>query len=176
MARRVTTQLVSDLSGNEIKDGEGETIEFSYRGASYRIDLSAREAAFDKSIATISRTRRGLAASAGPPSRPPPTVTPRPAASGREPKGWTSRVAVLSRPRCTHSTKPRLDPRGRRRPRGSWPHNYLRCDGHRRLREHEPGSFTGPRRDQRVEARKCLPSRGNLGLQRLKFSSVEGTP
>jgi hypothetical protein len=30
--------------------------------------------------------------------------------------------------------------------------------------------------DRRVETRKCLPSRGNLGLRRLKISSVEGTP
>lgn len=52
MAQRVITQLVSDLSGDEIADGEGETIEFSYRGASFSIDLTDKEAAdFDKSIA-----------------------------------------------------------------------------------------------------------------------------
>jgi hypothetical protein len=52
MAQRVITQLVSDLSGDEIADGKGETIEFSYRGASYSIDLTDKEASgFDKSIA-----------------------------------------------------------------------------------------------------------------------------
>ena len=53
MASRVVTQLISDLSGEEIPDGKGETIEFAYRGSDYSIDLTAKEAAgFDKSIAT----------------------------------------------------------------------------------------------------------------------------
>jgi hypothetical protein len=53
MAQRVITQLVSDLSGDEIADGTGATIEFSYRGASYSIDLTDKEAAgFDKAIGT----------------------------------------------------------------------------------------------------------------------------
>jgi hypothetical protein len=52
MAQRVITQLVSDLSGDEIADGQGESIEFSYRGASYSIDLTDKEAAgLDKAIA-----------------------------------------------------------------------------------------------------------------------------
>jgi hypothetical protein len=52
MAQRVITQLVSDLSGDEIAAGKGESIEFSYRGASYSIDLTDKEAAgFDKAIA-----------------------------------------------------------------------------------------------------------------------------
>ncbi len=53
MARRVITHLVSDLSGAEIADGAGETVAFSYRGSSYEIDLTSKEAAaFDKAIAT----------------------------------------------------------------------------------------------------------------------------
>ncbi|GAA1549220.1 histone-like nucleoid-structuring protein Lsr2 [Nocardioides humi] len=53
MAQRVVTQLISDLSGEEIKSGKGESIEFAYRGVSYRIDLTNKEAAgFDKVIAT----------------------------------------------------------------------------------------------------------------------------
>jgi hypothetical protein len=53
VAQRVITQLVSDLSGDEIASGKGETIEFSYRGVSYSIDLTDKEAAgFDKAIAT----------------------------------------------------------------------------------------------------------------------------
>lgn len=53
MASRVVTQLISDLSGDEIEDGGGETIEFSYRGASYSIDLTTDEAAnFDAAMAS----------------------------------------------------------------------------------------------------------------------------
>lgn len=62
MASRVITQLVSDLSGDEIVDGDGETIDFSYRGTSYSIDLTSKEAAgFDKSIAMYLEhgTKRG---------------------------------------------------------------------------------------------------------------------
>ena len=52
MAQRVITQLVSDLSGDEVVQGKGETIEFSYRGQSYSIDLTEQEAAgFDKAVA-----------------------------------------------------------------------------------------------------------------------------
>lgn len=52
MAQRVITQLISDLSGDEIAAGKGETVEFSYRGSTYTIDLTDKEAAgFDKAIA-----------------------------------------------------------------------------------------------------------------------------
>jgi hypothetical protein len=52
VASRVVIQLISDLSGVEIPEGKGQTIEFSYRGADYSIDLTEKEAAgFDKSIA-----------------------------------------------------------------------------------------------------------------------------
>jgi hypothetical protein len=40
----------------------------------------------------------------------------------------------------------------------------------------KPGSFTRLGCDRRVEARKCLSSKGNLGLRRLKISEPEGTP
>lgn len=51
MAQRVRTILISDLSGDEVEAG-GESISFSYRGADYTIDLTAKEAAgFDKAIA-----------------------------------------------------------------------------------------------------------------------------
>lgn len=62
MASRVITQLVSDLSGDEIPDGQGETVEFSYRGTQYSIDLTEKEVAgFDKSIAMYVEhaTKRG---------------------------------------------------------------------------------------------------------------------
>lgn len=52
MVQRVVTQLVSDLSGDEIPDGKGKTIEFSFEGTNYSIDLTDKEAAgFEKSIA-----------------------------------------------------------------------------------------------------------------------------
>src|ERR687890_1345514 len=52
MAQRTIVQLVSDLSGDEMKAGEGRTIEFSVDGASYTIDLTDKEAAgFEKALA-----------------------------------------------------------------------------------------------------------------------------
>ena len=44
MAQRVQTILVSDLSGSELAD-DGQTVQFSYRGADYAIDLSHEEVA-----------------------------------------------------------------------------------------------------------------------------------
>lgn len=41
---------------------------------------------------------------------------------------------------------------------------------------YQPGSFTGDRCRLRVEARKCLSSRGNLDLRQFKVPQVEGTP
>ena len=52
MAQRIITQLISDLSGDEVAQGKGETLEFSYRGQNYSIDLTEKEAAgFDKAVA-----------------------------------------------------------------------------------------------------------------------------
>jgi hypothetical protein len=51
MAERVTRQVVDDIDGTDITDGGGETIEFSVRGVSYRIDLSTRNVSkFDKTL------------------------------------------------------------------------------------------------------------------------------
>ena len=74
MAQRVVTMLVSDLSGDEMEAGKGETINFSYRGVDYQIDLTDKEAAgFDKAIAmytehaqkTGGRRSRGSGSSRG---------------------------------------------------------------------------------------------------------------
>jgi hypothetical protein len=52
MGRKVIELLVSDLSGDELEAGQGQTVEFSYKGTSYSIDLTDKEAAgFDKAIA-----------------------------------------------------------------------------------------------------------------------------
>jgi len=51
MATRTQVILISDLSGDEMQDG-GESINFSYRGVDYSIDLTDKEAkGFDKAIA-----------------------------------------------------------------------------------------------------------------------------
>lgn len=44
MARRVLTILSSDLSGEEIEDGQGGTVNFSLDGTQYEIDLTNKEA------------------------------------------------------------------------------------------------------------------------------------
>lgn len=51
MATRTQVILISDLSGDEMQDG-GESINFSYRGVDYSIDLTDKEAkGFDNAIA-----------------------------------------------------------------------------------------------------------------------------
>ncbi|WP_241474353.1 histone-like nucleoid-structuring protein Lsr2 [Mycolicibacterium neoaurum] len=51
MAERVVRQLIDDIDGSEIIDGEGERIDFSLRGVDYRIDLSnANIAKLDKAL------------------------------------------------------------------------------------------------------------------------------
>jgi hypothetical protein len=50
MAQKMITQLIDDISG-EVIEGRGETINFSYKGKAYTIDLSPENAeAFDKAI------------------------------------------------------------------------------------------------------------------------------
>ena len=44
MASRTIVQLVDDLDGKEIADGEGRTISFSFSGVDYSIDLSSKNA------------------------------------------------------------------------------------------------------------------------------------
>lgn len=44
MAQKTLVQLIDDLDGNAIGDGEGRTVLFSFDGASYEIDLSENHA------------------------------------------------------------------------------------------------------------------------------------
>lgn len=44
MAQRVITQLVDDIDGKELKEGDGETLTFSLDGTSYELDLSHKNA------------------------------------------------------------------------------------------------------------------------------------
>lgn len=45
MARRIIHQLVDDLDGTQLEDGQGETVRFGLNGKAYEIDLSAENAA-----------------------------------------------------------------------------------------------------------------------------------
>lgn len=52
MGRKIIELIVSDLSGDEMEAGQGQTISFSYKGTDYSIDLTDKEAAgFDKAVA-----------------------------------------------------------------------------------------------------------------------------
>lgn len=83
MAQRVVTQLISDLTGDDIAEGKGQTIEFAYRGASYSIDLTDKEAAgFDKSIAMYVDHATKLG------GRKRPTATSSRGYSPKEVRGW----------------------------------------------------------------------------------------
>ncbi|MFN3004971.1 MULTISPECIES: histone-like nucleoid-structuring protein Lsr2 [Mycolicibacterium] len=51
MAEKVVRLLIDDISGEELKDGEGERLDFTWRGVTYRIDLSSSNVAkFEKAI------------------------------------------------------------------------------------------------------------------------------
>jgi hypothetical protein len=44
MAQRTIVQLVDDFDGQELRPGEGETVRITLDGASYELDLSAKNA------------------------------------------------------------------------------------------------------------------------------------
>lgn len=44
MARKTLVQMIDDVDGSVIKDGQGETIEFSIGGNQYSIDLNLKHA------------------------------------------------------------------------------------------------------------------------------------
>jgi hypothetical protein len=51
VAQRVQTILIDDITGEEIADGQGETIQFAWGGVAYQIDLGAKNIAkFEKAI------------------------------------------------------------------------------------------------------------------------------
>lgn len=59
MAQRVITQLISDLTGDEIAAGKGETIAFTYRGVAYSIDVTDKEAAGFEPVVTADHSGTG---------------------------------------------------------------------------------------------------------------------
>ncbi|MDQ1287225.1 MAG: hypothetical protein QG622_790 [Actinomycetota bacterium] len=42
MAQKVVTLLTDDITGKEIPEGEGETIDFAFQGYTYSIDLDTK--------------------------------------------------------------------------------------------------------------------------------------
>lgn len=44
MARKTLVQMIDDVDGSVIKDGQGESIEFGIGGNQYRIDLNLKHA------------------------------------------------------------------------------------------------------------------------------------
>lgn len=42
--QKTVVQLVDDLTGEQIEDGKGETIQFSFQNRSYKIDLTTESA------------------------------------------------------------------------------------------------------------------------------------
>lgn len=44
MAQKVVTLLTDDITGKEIPEGEGETVEFAFQGYTYSIDLDSKNA------------------------------------------------------------------------------------------------------------------------------------
>ncbi|MGB2923462.1 MAG: Lsr2 family protein [Mycobacterium sp.] len=51
MAEVIVRQLIDDIDGSEISEGDGERVEFAFRGADYQIDLSATNIAkFEKAL------------------------------------------------------------------------------------------------------------------------------
>lgn len=68
MVKQTIVQLVSDLSGEVIEDGDGRTVRFALEGATYEIDLTHAEsdqlhAALAPFIAAGRSVGRGLRAS-----------------------------------------------------------------------------------------------------------------
>lgn len=65
MAQKVTTHFVDDLTGDTIAKGTGRTVQFSFDGGHYEIDLSddnadaLREAFSDYTAAARKTTARG---------------------------------------------------------------------------------------------------------------------
>jgi len=78
VAQRTVIQLSDDLDGKPIVDGDGETVEFTYRGQSYKIDLSNKNLeALDNLLAKYIDAARKTGASSGSTKRRNPSERPR---------------------------------------------------------------------------------------------------
>ena len=62
MAKKTMVQLVDDLTGQSIEDGEGRTIRFAFDGAEYEIDLTnSNIEEFSNSLERFVRASRRVA-------------------------------------------------------------------------------------------------------------------
>lgn len=73
MAQKVRIELVSDISGEVIPEGEGETVSFGIDGKGYEIDLSKKEAEkfrsdFEKYV-SVARKAKGSRSGSATPAR-----------------------------------------------------------------------------------------------------------
>jgi len=64
MAKRTVIELIDDLSGAAIPDGEGRTVTFALNGTSYELDLSdASNAKFEEALAPFIKAGRKISSS-----------------------------------------------------------------------------------------------------------------
>jgi hypothetical protein len=67
VAERIVRQLIDDIDQTEIPEGKGERIEFSFRGATYRIDLNDTNVAnLEKALAPYIESATKVGDSNGP--------------------------------------------------------------------------------------------------------------
>lgn len=63
MATKTITELVSDLSGRPIERGKGRSVDFSYEGVLYRVDLTNDEVVeFEKALGPYLQAARKVGA------------------------------------------------------------------------------------------------------------------
>lgn len=112
MAQRTQIVLIDDLDGTEIKDGEAQSITFTWAGVDYRIDLSKANA--DKLEKTIRPylekaqrvgRRKSRAFSPSSPSSPGARSTPRRYAPGPHPPALSYLTAAVCPPTSSRGTR-----------------------------------------------------------------------
>jgi hypothetical protein len=93
VAERIIRQVVDDLDHTELADGDGERVEFGFRGVAYHLDLSKTNVAkFEKALAPYIKAATE-AASVEDESRPRRKATTRRSRSGkRSPKQDTAAI------------------------------------------------------------------------------------
>ena len=70
MAQRTVVHLIDDLDGSVIADGDGETVQLTYRGQSYELDLSSGNAdRLDRALEQYLAVARKTSRQAAPPGR-----------------------------------------------------------------------------------------------------------
>ena len=70
MAQRTVVHLTDDLDGSVIADGDGETVQLTYRGRSYELDLSSGNAdRLDRALEQYLAAARKTSRQGAPPGR-----------------------------------------------------------------------------------------------------------